>query len=104
MASMFGMSTEFAAELYESSETESEPTKDVSAKDGGNNCQPARAHASLKTRAKVCPACTGQHSFSNKGDLLYRNRLSSCPDFNNLGPVKRAHLIQSAKGCQLRLD
>ena len=55
------------------------PEKAGGAKDGGNNRQPARAHASMKTEPKVCPVCSGQHSFSDKGDLLYRTQLSSCP-------------------------
>ena len=114
MASMFSESTEFAAQLTESSETDSKtakdgtaedgPTKRGPAKDGGNNYQPARAHASMKAKPKVCPACNGQHSFSDKGGLLYRTQLSFCPDFNDLGPFERAHLLQSAKGCQLCLD
>ena len=73
-------------------------------KDGGNNRQPARAHASMKTGPKVCPACSGQHSFNDKGDLLYRTCLSSSPDFCNLRPVDRANMLQAAKGCQLCLD
>ena len=80
------------------------PKKASGAKDGGNNCQSARAHASMKTAPKVCPACSGQHSFNDKGDLLFRTCRSSFPDFCNLGPVDRAYMLQSAKGCQLCLD
>ena len=57
----------------------------------------ARAHASMKVVPKVCPACHAQHSFKDdKGETLYRTRLSSCPTFCNLGAGDRANLVQSA--------
>ena len=37
--------------------------KASSAKGGGNNCQAAKAHATMKVVPKACPACDGQHSF-----------------------------------------
>ena len=45
----------------------------------GKKMTASRALASMKTAPKVCPACNTQHSFkSDKGEILYRTRLSSC--------------------------
>ena len=63
-----------------------------------------RSHASMKIVPKVCPACNSQHSFDYEGETLYRTRLSSCPNFTNLGPAERACMIQTAGGCALCLD
>ena len=65
----------------------------------------SRSHASMRIALKVCPACNSQHtSPGDRGETLYRTRLSSCPTFTNLGAAERAGVIQKAGGCTLCLD
>ena len=44
---------------------------------------------------KVYQACNIQHTYQDKGDLLFRTGLSTCPNFCNLGIGDRANMIQT---------
>ena len=56
------------------------------------------------TKPVPCPSCKGLYEFSKDGNVLYKTRLSSCQDWQNMGPEERSCILVGAYRCSLCTD